>query len=233
MADTHQKNIRVSDETASKFLSFCEDNNISQAKAFEILVDGIEMDKAKQDLQTRRTEIEEMDLHLRKIREGYLSSLELAKDTEARVRVEFESSLVSKDRTIASLQKEVSDLKDKLSAAAESEKTARREAADAAERARKEQEKAESAEKAIKAMESESEAQKSIVVMQLNRRIAEMQEKVEAFDSMKEQLAKAEISSQNAEFQAKVLAEQVANLNGVIAALSGRKDAMEDIRENV
>lgn len=111
MDEVKQANFRIRQETADAFRKFCEANGMSQAQGFDHIMEVVALNDAKESIPNRKTEIESFEMHAKALNEAYLRSLEIAEETQARVREEFKTSLDEKDKTIAALQEKIADLK--------------------------------------------------------------------------------------------------------------------------
>lgn len=113
MSEMKARSIRAEQSTLDKFKEISEDFE-NQGAALESLIQAYEIQNAKAVLTTRQTDVEDFDTHLQAIQSAFLHSLEIAENAEERIRLEFKSSLESKDKTISSLQERL-ELSDRLS----------------------------------------------------------------------------------------------------------------------
>lgn len=107
MGEIRQTNFRIDIEDAEKFRKFCNAHGMSQAQAFDHIMQVIEMDKAKAAIPERALEIEEFERHAKALITAFLNSIEIAESSEERVMEKFQSLLVSKDEQIMKLQEEL------------------------------------------------------------------------------------------------------------------------------
>lgn len=110
MSKNKQSNFRINPEAAEKFRQYCESNGWTQAQAFDHVIQVLELDRAKTAVSGRAVEIETFEKHVKDILSAYLNSIELSNNAEARIREQFESALIRKDRTIDDLQEKVKQL---------------------------------------------------------------------------------------------------------------------------
>ena len=130
---------RFGSEATAKFKEFCDASGMTQAQGFDHLIQILELNQAKEAVPERLTEIEDFERHAKALTGAYLTSLEINANAEARIREQFQSSLVSKDKTIAELQ----ESNDKLKTELETEKSVHMQFAAETEQARKDKQAAE------------------------------------------------------------------------------------------
>ena len=121
MGDIRQTNFRIGTETAKAFRSFCEENGMNQAQGFDYLMEVLALDKARNAIPKRETEIANFEQHTKAIISLYLHSLELNENAEARARDQFVSRLEAQSITLAEYQKEISNLRSELAKTQEAE----------------------------------------------------------------------------------------------------------------
>lgn len=107
MGEIKQTNFRINSDTADQFRTFCEERGYNQAKGFDYLMEVLQTQHTKEYVPERRIEVEEFEIASRKLLSIYLQSVEFSKDTEERVRADFETALQKKDNRIAQLESEV------------------------------------------------------------------------------------------------------------------------------
>lgn len=110
MGDIRQANFRVDQDTADRFRSFCEENGLNQAQGFDHIMQIVELDKAKAVTPDRVTEIESFEKSVKDIMAAYLTSIEINNNAEARIREQFASDLLRKDKTIDELREKIGTL---------------------------------------------------------------------------------------------------------------------------
>ena len=110
MEEAKQTNFRVTPEAADKFRDYCKENGFNQAQGLAHIMQIIELNKAKDQLVNRETEIEEFERHIKALMAAYLNSLELAESADERMHDKYEMDLKSKDKTIQDLQAEKENL---------------------------------------------------------------------------------------------------------------------------
>lgn len=109
-----QLNMRISEEIAERFRSFCKDQGISQPQGIDSLLSVMELVQAKKTFSSRQTEIENFEMHAKSLISAFLNSLEINAGSEERVKKQFISSLESKDKIITELQSKSEELKSLL-----------------------------------------------------------------------------------------------------------------------
>ena len=112
MGEVKQTNFRVDQDTADKFREFCAAAGMNQAQGFDHMMQVLELDRAKEAVPSRATEIEEYEMHVKAILSAYTNSLAINNDAEERVKEQFSASLESKDKTIQDLQGQIAHLKE-------------------------------------------------------------------------------------------------------------------------
>lgn len=127
MADV--MSFRVKKEIADRFRTFCKEYGMNQELGMEHLLQVVELDKAKELIPGRRTEIEEFEVFCKKILAAYMNSLDVCHNAEERIREQFAHALDSKDKTISDLQDKVTELKEDKTSAEQMAATAAQSAA--------------------------------------------------------------------------------------------------------
>lgn len=97
--------VNLNDEEA--FKQYLKDNGYTQAEGFKNLVALMELDNAKKQLNDRAKEIDTFRDTVNKLINFYLNSLEVNQVAEERIREELNKELVTKDKTISSLQEQL------------------------------------------------------------------------------------------------------------------------------
>lgn len=140
------RSFRVTDEVMSKFKEIQDEMKLTQDAALKMLVGAYEMEKAKNAIPDRETEIANFQAKTNELVEAFLHSLQLNQDAEARARSEVAIQMKSKDETIIDLQEKNETLKAKfeeLTAEVKETKEKFAEAVKSAQSAQKESERAE------------------------------------------------------------------------------------------
>ena len=97
--------VNLNDEEA--FKQYLKDNGYTQAEGFKNLVALMELDNAKKQLNDRAKEIDTFKDTVNKLINFYINSLEVNQVAEERIREELNKELVTKDKTISSLQEQL------------------------------------------------------------------------------------------------------------------------------
>lgn len=97
--------VNLNDEEA--FKQYLKDNGYTQAEGFKNLVALMELDNAKKQLNDRAKEIDTFRDTVNKLINFYINSLEVNQVAEERIREELNKELVTKDKTISSLQEQL------------------------------------------------------------------------------------------------------------------------------
>lgn len=105
-----QLNMRISEEIAERFRTFCKNQGISQPQGMDSLLSMMELVQAKETFPSRQTEIENFEMHAKSLVSAFLNSLEINAGSEERVKKQFVASMESKDKIITELQNKVEEL---------------------------------------------------------------------------------------------------------------------------
>lgn len=225
MGDIKQTNFRIDQETADAFRRFCEENGFNQAQGFDHVMQVVEMDRAKAAVPERVVEIESFEKSVKDIMAAYLSSIKIARDTEARIHEQYASDFNRRDRIVDDLREKADRLKEEKDAAA----AAAGEAIAAKERAEKE---AAAAEKIRAAAEKTAEDKKTIAET-LAAKLSEAEKKAQGFDALKDRLTAAETALKEAEQAIKDVRREAAEAakDAARAAEKEREEAVYKVRE--
>lgn len=233
MGEIKQTNFRIDQDTAARFRSFCEQNGMNQAQGFDHVMQVMEMDKAKATTPGRAVEIEGFEKSIKDIMAAYLYSLEINNNAEARIREQFASSLESKDKTIADLQKQLEQLQTAKEAAENNQKETEKAKESAEERAKNATAQMEAAQKTV----ADQERINTMLTVQL----ADVTGKLDGYDILKaseadlkakladmertlvDQKKSAEITLQQATIQAELALER--------AVMAKERELYDQIRQ--
>lgn len=172
-----QLNMRVSEEIAERFRTFCREQGISQPQGMDSLLSMMELVQAKDAMPARQTEIEGFEMHIKAVMDAFIYSLSINAEAEERVKQQFISSLDSKDKTIIRLQEEVEKLQDRLAETQKIEQESENRAVEA-------EKKAAAASDAAEAAQQSAEDKAAIVDM-LTSKLREAESKLGDYDSLK------------------------------------------------
>lgn len=227
MGEVKPTNFRIDSETADKFRAFCEENGMNQARGFDHIMQVLELDKAKEMIPGRETEIEGFERQIKGLQGAYLRSLELAYSTEERVYDQFKRQLESKDEQIITLQNMVKAKEDLATAANTAAMDAENKQRNAEKEARDAVAKAEAAQKMAK--------DKEAIVSMLTASLEAAEGKVKDYpqlkasvQSLKEELTKAQLDQQ------KAVAAVQSDMDKALLQAEKEKSAMErELREKI
>ncbi|MDY3828578.1 MAG: hypothetical protein SOZ71_07330 [Clostridium sp.] len=104
--------VNLNDEEA--FKQYLKDNGYTQAEGFKNLVALMELDNAKKQLNDRAKEIDTFKDTVNKLINLFINSLEVNQVAEERIREELNKELVTKDKTISSLQEQLNKQSEEL-----------------------------------------------------------------------------------------------------------------------
>lgn len=222
-----QINIRLSDESGARFKSYCEEEGLSHPQAIDALLAIMELSKSKEALPGRRTDIESFEMHIKALLDAFIHSLEINAEAEERSKLEFISSLESKDRTIIDLQKKIESLEATLTAA----ENAQQDSEHRATKAEKE------AAAAITAAENArcNVMDKEAMVKMLTDNLAEAECKLNDYDKLKVevQAAKTEIEQLKQQLKDAEYAEKNAKIEAQLQFAKEREQLERDHRAEI
>ena len=171
-------NFRVNEETADAFRNFCKEQGMNQAQGFDHLMQIMELNKAKEVIPGRRTEIEDFETLTKSLNKAYLHSLAINEDSESRVKEQFASQLERKDKAIESLQQKTRLLQAELDASSEAESNALKACKQAEKDLATVQQMKDSAEKTA--------ADKALIANTLSEKLAEVEARISDYDAIKD-----------------------------------------------
>ena len=191
MGEVKQTNFRIDQETADIFRKFCEDNGMSQAQGFDHIMQVVEMDRAKAAAPTRITEIEGFEKSIKDLMAAYLYSIEINQNAEGRIREQYASDLLRKDKTIDDLRLKVEQLL--------AEKKAAEAIAAEAVKAKDQAEKDAAAAEKVRIAAEKTAEDKQTIADTLAAKLAEAEKKAEGFDDLKAALSVSQDAQKAAE----------------------------------
>lgn len=205
------RSIRAEETVLEQFKELSEQFP-NQSVALESLLNAYKMQTAKVRVVTRQTEIENFDSHLQALSSAFINSIELAENTEQRIRGEFQQQLESKDKTIMELQSKEetanvtsTELKKKLE---ELESEAKAEIATKDETIKQLMDKLSNAEMAT-AKAEQSITDKQLIINSLNEQLTTATISAEKIAQAEKQVNDAESSKKKAESRADDLSRQL------------------------
>lgn len=177
MAEIKGTNFRLNQEDADQFRIFCESKGWNQAQGFNHLMTFLELDRSKEAIPERKTEISDFEQHANAMIAAFLHSLELNRNAEERIRMEFaqdlERSKVLLDEKIEQIKELKVQLVD-LAGASEQAKQLQKELDAIVEQARKDK------------MDFEERlADKTRALKEADSRLAMMEIKADGYDDLK------------------------------------------------
>ena len=104
IVETKPATFRLTDDDVLKFKEMASDSGLSQSEMFGGLLNTYQMDKAKSNIPDRAKEIETFQITAERLKEMFLTSLEINQTSEDRIRETLSLELKTKDQTIADLQ---------------------------------------------------------------------------------------------------------------------------------
>lgn len=177
MAEIKGTNFRLNQEDADQFRIFCESKGWNQAQGFNHLMTFLELDRSKEAIPERKTEISDFEQHANAMIAAFLHSLELNQNAEGRIRMEFNQDL---ERSKVLLDEKIEQIKElkvqlvDLAGASEQAKQLQKELDAIVEQARKDK------------MDFEERlADKTRALKEADSRLAMMEIKAEGYDDLK------------------------------------------------
>lgn len=107
MGEIKQANFRVDSDSADAFRQFCDEQGYNQAQGFDHLIQVLELNRAKAGIEGRLTEITTFEEYIKKIMDSYLTSLQVAQDTEERVREDYKTDISLRDKALADSERKI------------------------------------------------------------------------------------------------------------------------------
>lgn len=99
--------VRIETELKEQFERFCEESGFTKEQGISIMLEAANLDKAKNIIPERATEIDQFELNVKNMLNMYLQSLELNRNAEERAREDFARQLDSQIDTIKDLQERI------------------------------------------------------------------------------------------------------------------------------
>lgn len=229
MGDIRQTNFRVDTESANAFRAFCEENGYNQAQGFDHLIQVLELNKAKTCIEGRLTEITTFEEYIKKIMDSYLTSLQIAQNTEERVREDYKTDIALRDKALADNEQKIIKRDEKinqLTSEIQNNQKIAKEAVQSAENAKKQAESA-----------SQIASEKEKINSMLSSKLAEAEEKLSGYDklkseeeSLKKNISDLQHSNELAKAETNHLKEQYDN---TVKQLQETTDALSAANEKV
>ena len=177
MGDIKQTNFRIDAESADAFRRFCDEQGYNQAQGFDHLIQVLELNRAKAGIEGRLTEITTFEEYIKKIMDAYLTSLQVAQDTEERVREDYKTDISLRDKALADSERKILDKDEKIAELTACLK-------DAQKIAKESMQSAENAEKQA-ASATQIAEEKGKVNDMLSAKLAEAEEKLDGYDELR------------------------------------------------
>lgn len=182
------RSFRVTDDVMVRFKELQEEMNLTQDGALKMLVDAYELEKAKNAIPDRETEIANFQTKASELIEAFLHSLQLNSDAEARIRNEFALKLDGQAQTIADYQTQVAELKKQLEEATNLAEAFQTDLTAVQGSVAEEAEKRGRAEAELAALKEEKEKQladKSSIIDMLTSKLADAEQKASEYDALR------------------------------------------------
>lgn len=219
---TSPRSFRLTDDVMAKFQEFQKELGYTQDQALSTLVRSFEMEKAKNEIPDRETEIRNFQMKANELVEAFLHSLQLNLDAETRIRGEVALQLQTKDNTIIDLQGKVK---------AQTEKIAELRAAteEAEKRVKLAEQAAKEAEKRAVSLEEKAKDKEDINIM-LTGKLAQAESKLDGYDQLKESEADLKEKLREAVREIKETKREV-EIAGERAVLQAEKEKNVELKE--
>lgn len=229
MGDIRQTNFRVDTESANAFRAFCEENGYNQAQGFDHLIQVLELNKAKTSIEGRLTEITTFEEYIKKIMDSYLTSLQIAQNTEERVREDYKTDIALRDKALADNEQKIIERDEKINQLTSETQNSQKIAKEALQSAENAKKQAESA--------SQIASEKEKINSMLSSKLAEAEEKLSGYDklkseeeSLKKNISDLQHSNELAKAETNHLKEQYDN---TVKQLQETTDALSAASEKV
>ena len=111
---TRQVNFRLTEDAIENFRAFCEEQGVTAAQGFDHMMQVVELDRTKQGVPERQTEISDFEMHTKAILGAYIQSVQLCEGAELRAAESFKAQLASKDQCIAEYQDQLRQSKEQI-----------------------------------------------------------------------------------------------------------------------
>ena len=112
--DVKAQTFRLNTESTEKFRRFCEENGVSQADGFDVLIKLAELEKAKTIIPDRKAEIENVQTHANALVAAYLHSIDIYTSAADRAQADVSEKITKKEKRIAELEDEKEAIKASL-----------------------------------------------------------------------------------------------------------------------
>lgn len=109
MGDYVSKTYRLNSESVEAFKQFCDEQGVTQSQGFEYMMQILEVEKTKENIPERRTEIDDFTAMSKAMVASFIHSVQMNQHAELRIREEFASQMQSKDQTILDYQIKLKD----------------------------------------------------------------------------------------------------------------------------
>lgn len=225
MGEIKQTNFRIDTDTAEVFRKFCEENGFNQAQGFDHIIQVMELNRAKTEIPDRLTEITTFEEYVKKVMESYLNSLQIAQNTEERVREEFRRDIELRDKALEDAEIKIGTRDRRIENLMEEAKELRKTSDQAVKEAENCREQA--------AASAQIAQEKEKINSMLTTKLAEAEEKLQDYvriKSMEGELNK-KISDQIHEYD--MLVERMENEKGKAADLAEKVKASEERNEKI
>lgn len=213
---------RVFSEDNEKFKEFCVENNLSQAEAFNSILNIVEMSRARESLSDREKEIDTFQNLINSLMKIYISSLTINDTFTKNLSDKFDEELKAKEKLLIELQEELSKEKEEKKAFEENSKESL-----------KENQKLEDSLNEIKSELNE----KNLLNLNLNNQlktmssiVAEYKEFKDINNSLEKDNKKLKIESESLNIQIKKLEDKIDNLQNMI---NFYKEQTTTLKENI
>lgn len=123
-----QVNVRMEPELKADFKKFCEDHGFNQAQGFDHLLQVWKVNQKKDEIPSRKSEIEDFERLTKDILDSYLNSLKYYENARSNALEEFKGELQKKTERLEKLQTRVDALEAENKRLAEESKDAEKKA---------------------------------------------------------------------------------------------------------
>ena len=104
MANDKVLSIRADEETIERLNTLADQSGMKKAEILPALISAYEANRVRDAIPERAADLDNMRSLMQQIEHAFVASFEFAANTEARVRVEFQSRIESNEQAIAGLK---------------------------------------------------------------------------------------------------------------------------------
>lgn len=178
------RSFRVTDDVMARFNAVKDDLKLNQDAALAMLINAYELERAKEVLPDRETEIANFQMKARELVDAFIFSLQLNADAEDRVRGEVVLKIETLERVIVDYQQKLEQAKQKIGVL-EADKAQLEASITELDQLRLEMSKAMQDQEAMKISYEKQMKDKEEINAMLQEKLAEAEKKAAGYDPLK------------------------------------------------